>query len=81
MTRKRFVKLLMSMGIDRNSSVLIAADARKSYGDYKTAFVSLYPMKQIEDMCISVAKAAIECIPSILSATLAIKEFVDECMA
>lgn len=46
MTRKRFVKLLMSHGLDRNSAVLVAEDARKSSGCYEAACMAVVPCCQ-----------------------------------
>ena len=39
MTRKRFVKLLMSSGISRNDATLYAGIVRKAYLSYKSVMI------------------------------------------
>lgn len=38
MTRKRFIKLMMSYGVSRNESTEFAAFVRETYGTYKEAY-------------------------------------------
>lgn len=40
MTRKRFVKLLMAAGYDRNKANALAADARSRGIEYSTAYIT-----------------------------------------
>lgn len=47
MTRKRFIKLLMSHGISRNEAVKIAADYNSRNIPYKTAYANESNLKPI----------------------------------
>ena len=56
MTKKRFIKLLMSQGIQRNSARAIA----KSYNDRKIPYKKAYRIhgfvKFLKDLCQSISK-------------------------
>lgn len=47
MTRKRYVKLLMSFGVSRNAANAAACIARRSYGSYSRALAQQYPLGSV----------------------------------
>ena len=59
MTRKRFVKLLMAAGYDRNEANAHAADARKTRIKYSTAFIV---RSKLNDLNISALSDAVRII-------------------
>lgn len=71
MTRKRFIKLLMSHGISRNEAVKIAADYNSRNIPYKTAYVKEVARKTKPRILIDTEKFA----KAVTAANVALKEF------
>lgn len=64
MSRKRFIKLLMSRGIQRNKAVKVAEHCLKNNISYKECWCSV-TSKSMEEAIINLARAVRACVEHI----------------
>lgn len=60
MTRKKFLKLLMSRGVQRNRAAKVAEHCQKNNISYKDCWCSIVT-KSLEESVVSLARAARAC--------------------
>ena len=77
MTRKRFIKLMMARGYDRNGAHKLAAEARKanrSYAEYFLFYTSFE--KKLQDAVCAVGEAIPRVVEQLLGVAKALGESV-----